>query len=71
MSEAPQTLDGWYILHDFRKMDWAAWRELSDDERKAAIDELFTFLDEWEKVKSNREGEFTLLYNRRAKSRLS
>jgi len=60
MSEAPQTLDGWYILHDFRKMDWAAWRELSEDERKAAIDELFTFLDEWEKIKSNREGEFTL-----------
>lgn len=60
MSEAPQTLDGWYILHDFRKMDWATWRELSEDERKAAIDELFTFLDEWEKVKSKREGEFTL-----------
>lgn len=60
MSEAPQTLDGWYILHDFRKMDWAAWKELSDDERKVATEELLAFLDEWETVKKNREGEFAL-----------
>ena len=26
MSEPAQTLEGWYTLHDFRTMDWAAWK---------------------------------------------
>ncbi len=60
MSEAPQTLDGWYILHDFRKMDWAAWKTLSEDEREAAVNEFLSFLNEWEEVKQKREGEHTL-----------
>ena len=25
MSEAVQTLEGWYALHDFRLIDWNAW----------------------------------------------
>ena len=26
MSEAAQTLDGWYCLHDFRSIDWSSWK---------------------------------------------
>lgn len=35
MAEAPQTLEGWYVLHDFRQVHWPSWRELNvDDQRK-------------------------------------
>lgn len=31
--EVPQTLEGWYTLHDVYGIDWASWRSLSDAER--------------------------------------
>lgn len=60
MSEAPQTLDGWYCLHDFRKMDWMSWKLASNEEREKAINEFLSFLEEWDTVKQNREGEHTM-----------
>jgi len=27
MVEAPQTEEGWFALHDFRSIDWDAWRD--------------------------------------------
>src|SRR5690606_8057975 len=32
--EPPQTLEGWYALHDIRAVDWAAWRALPQAERE-------------------------------------
>ena len=29
-AEAPQTLEGWYILHDVYAVDWARWRGLDE-----------------------------------------
>ncbi len=60
MSEAPQTLDGWYCLHDFRKMDWMSWKLASHEEREKALNEFLSFLEEWDTVKQNREGEHTM-----------
>ncbi|RMF20631.1 MAG: heme-dependent peroxidase, partial [Deltaproteobacteria bacterium] len=31
--EAPQTLEGWYMLHDVYSVDWPAWHRLSQEER--------------------------------------
>lgn len=31
--EAPQTIEGWYTLHDVYAVDWTAWRVLDDEER--------------------------------------
>lgn len=56
MSEAAQTLEGWYAFHDFRAMDWSSWKRASDDERGSALDELHNFLQEWTTVEENREG---------------
>ncbi|ACV11398.1 Chlorite dismutase [Halorhabdus utahensis DSM 12940] len=36
---APPTLEGWYALHDFRTIDWDAWREAPQRVRDRAIDE--------------------------------
>lgn len=56
MSEAVQTLEGWYALHDFRAIDWSAWKRLSADERAKAEDELYTMLNEWNSVEQQKKG---------------
>jgi chlorite dismutase/heme-degrading monooxygenase HmoA len=38
MREPPQTDEGWYALHDFRRIDWAAWRDAPERERERAIE---------------------------------
>ncbi|WP_110928280.1 hydrogen peroxide-dependent heme synthase [Bacillus massiliglaciei] len=60
MSEAAQTLDGWYCLHDFRLMDWSSWKTLSSDEREIAISEFQGLLDKWNTVQNNNEGSHAL-----------
>lgn len=46
MAEAPQTLEGWYVLHDFRSIQWQSWRDLDEAEQQAIKEELQTsFLD--------------------------
>ncbi|AXI01065.1 heme-dependent peroxidase [Sporosarcina sp. PTS2304] len=45
MNEAAITLDGWYVLHDFRTMDWASWKLISKEERQAAVNEFLQFLE--------------------------
>lgn len=45
MNEAAITLDGWYVLHDFRAIDWASWKLISQEEREAATAEFITFLE--------------------------
>ncbi|WP_336784817.1 hydrogen peroxide-dependent heme synthase [Paenibacillus sp. MMO-177] len=62
MSEVAITLEGWYALHDFRSMDWAAWRLASDRERSQALDELQSFLKEWSNVDENKQGS-TAVYS--------
>ncbi|MDV6379437.1 heme-dependent peroxidase [Sporosarcina sp. GW1-11] len=45
MNEAAITLDGWYVLHDFRSMDWASWKLISKEERQTAVNEFLGFLE--------------------------
>lgn len=62
MSEAAQTLEGWYALHDFRSVDWTAWRLATEQERAAALDELNGFLAEWAAVEDAKTGS-TAVYS--------
>ncbi len=39
MVDAPQTDEGWYSLHDFRTIDWDAWRNAPEARRERAIRE--------------------------------
>lgn len=41
MAEVPGTLEGWYVLHDFRKLDWSSWKS------NAAHDEIVEELERW------------------------
>jgi hydrogen peroxide-dependent heme synthase len=58
MIEAAQTLDGWYCLHDFRTMDWAAWKQLTSDERQKAIQEFDHFLEKWDQTMQDKAGSY-------------
>lgn len=62
MSEAAQTLEGWYALHDFRSIDWTAWRLADESERTRALDELQSFLREWERTGESKQGS-TAVYS--------
>lgn len=60
MSQAAQTLDGWYSLHDFRAMDWTSWKRLSSDERQAAIHEFLGLMEKWQKTENEKQGSQAL-----------
>jgi hydrogen peroxide-dependent heme synthase len=56
MSEAIHTLEGWFALHDFRSIDWAAWKALSQEERKAALDEVLSLRRAWSQTEEQKQG---------------
>lgn len=56
MNEAAVTLDGWYALHDLRTMDWTSWKAISNEERKAVVDEFLVFLEKLEKAHDEKTG---------------
>ncbi|MNI09449.1 putative heme peroxidase [compost metagenome] len=62
MSEAVQTLEGWYALHDFRLIDWIAWKAATPDERQQAEHELSAFLQQWQQTENDKLGS-TAVYS--------
>ncbi|GKV57865.1 putative heme-dependent peroxidase YwfI [Sporosarcina sp. NCCP-2222] len=56
MNEAAITLDGWYVLHDFRTMDWASWKLISKEERQEAVTEFMAFLDKLQTADNEKTG---------------
>lgn len=56
MSEAVQTLDGWYSLHDFRLIDWEAWKAATPDQRREAEESLLELLRGWRETEEQKQG---------------
>ncbi|RDI72071.1 heme-binding protein [Halopelagius longus] len=56
MPEAPPTDEGWFVLHDFRTVDWDAWRDAPAHERERAIEEGVAHLRTHEAVEDAEEG---------------
>jgi chlorite dismutase len=54
--EAPPTREGWFALHDFRTIDWDAWREAPERERETALEEGREFLAAAEAVEDAADG---------------
>lgn len=44
ISEAPETLEGWYVMHDSYHIDWSEWASLDDADRNDAMDDLKAYL---------------------------
>ncbi|MBX0324162.1 heme-binding protein [Halomicroarcula sp. F13] len=53
----PQTEEGWYVLHDCRRIDWDAWREAPQRVRDRALSEGIDFLSAYEAIEDAEEGQ--------------
>lgn len=62
MSQAAETLDGWYSLHLFYAVDWASLRIVPKDERDALVTEFQSFLENTATVRSSKSGD-QAIYN--------
>ncbi len=62
MSEAAQTLEGWYALHDFRSMDWTSWKHISEKDRQKAEEEYYALVQKWNQSEIEKTGS-TAIYN--------
>ena len=58
--EPPLTAEGSYVLHDFRTVDWDAWRAAPERERERALDEGEAFLVHREHAARSEDGESAL-----------
>jgi chlorite dismutase len=47
---APETLDGWFALHDFRRLDRMAWNLLAAGEQQKALAEAADLLASFERL---------------------
>jgi chlorite dismutase len=55
--EPPQTEEGWYVLHDMRRIDWDAWHAAPERERERALTDGIDHLEFYEAVEDTSEGQ--------------
>ncbi|MBE3556900.1 MAG: heme-dependent peroxidase [Firmicutes bacterium] len=60
MAEAPETIEGWWVLHDVRRVDWAQWRRLSPAQREAIIGEAQAYFAHSDAINGTGDGAFAL-----------
>lgn len=58
MSEAVQTIEGWYALHDFRTVNWNLWKAWPDERRERAWRELSELVTQYRRAESEKRGSF-------------
>ena len=60
-SEAPETLEGWYMQHDMYTVNWSQWRLLPPTERDTLIEETAAWLSEQAVPEQGHSAFFSLL----------
>ena len=66
--QAAPSLEGWFCLHLFWKIDWAKWRRVPQDERQECLDEFKSLAAQLDEVQSQGKGSH-LVPGQRAKGR--
>jgi hydrogen peroxide-dependent heme synthase len=61
LPEMPLTVEGASVLHQMMKMDWAAWKQLPNEERAAIAGQAAAQFAEWEERKEGQSAAFSLL----------
>lgn len=56
MAEAVETMDGWYCLHDLRKINWTLWKQAPVAKREKAITEFQDLLAKWDAIDEKKNG---------------
>lgn len=62
MNEPNPTLEGWYVLHDFRTIHWQSWKHAAEDERKQAMAQFIHKFNEWKQTEAQKQGS-TAIYS--------
>ncbi len=60
MAQPHRTLEGWYVLHDFRRFLWPRWKAADPRDREAAIAEAVDFFARCQAVSDAPEGSSAL-----------
>jgi len=60
MPAAPPTAEGYFMLHDFRRIDWDEWRDAPDRRREAAVSSGRTYLAERSDLDAGETAVFTV-----------
>ncbi|ELZ04682.1 heme-binding protein [Natrialba asiatica] len=55
--QPPQTDEGWYVLHDFRSIDWDGWRDAPEHRRSRALAEGVDYLTAATELADAEEGD--------------
>src|SRR3989338_5477564 len=58
MTEKLETLEGWFTLHDFRRINWPRWQNLALRERQEIQEELAQVLSQYRSCNDQRQGAF-------------
>ena len=58
---APETLEGWSVLHEIFHVDWSAWKKWTQEERGAAVLEATEFLEKISKPSVGESALFRIL----------
>ena len=61
MPPVPLTIEGYSVLHQMMKVRWTAWRGLSEDERRAIVEEASAVLSRMEENSTGQSALFSLL----------
>lgn len=60
MSNAAETLEGWYCLNDFRKIDWKSWKSINDHQRQEVLGEMMELWNQWSDNQEKSKGSHAL-----------
>jgi chlorite dismutase len=60
MSNVAETLEGWYCLIDFRKIDWNKWKPLNVGRRQEILEEIEELWDQWNDIQEKSQGSHAL-----------
>lgn len=55
---APETLDGWYVYHEFRAVDWHAFQLLDGVAKQSLLREWRLFTSKYRLIQDSRKGSF-------------
>ncbi|MFB6068868.1 MAG: heme-binding protein [Halobacterium sp.] len=60
MPAAPPTEEGWFMLHDFRRLDWDAWQDAPERRRESALADAHEYFADTHDVGEGETALFTV-----------
>ncbi|GGK08424.1 putative heme-dependent peroxidase YwfI [Lentibacillus kapialis] len=58
--EPVKTHEGWYVLHDFRTIDWEKWENASGDIKEKTLKQFQELLGSWQETTDANYGDYAM-----------